>query len=400
MLPMIHPRPSWRRFRLLSTAACAVFSAALSACSEQAVLTAPDSPARPSAEDSLATPTPTTPVTPAPPARDVYTLLFDQWGTDAASFERPWLAHTTTPVGGLPSEDVPAETPADTVRRVMDFSGVFDASVSSDGRLMVFTCTTGHGTTLCKATLDSVMRAQMPGAILSTAFSALLADQAAISPDGTQVAFRGWQPGGPVGLFNPGDIYVMNLDGSNLTRLTAAERGRMSYASPAWSPRRIDGAYRLAYAREQRDGDGYAVSRLESMRADGTAMLALTIDTTGSDTEPAWSPDGARVAFVRRGAAARGDLWAVQLDGHARPVAEHALLENELDDVQRAPSWSPDGKRLAFISAHEILGDFYNWQVYSVDASGTDLRRHTSVAREHANPVWVSRTNINSGAAH
>ncbi|HEY0930065.1 MAG TPA: hypothetical protein VGE27_09115 [Gemmatimonas sp.] len=365
-----------RRLRQLALPALALFTAAaLTACSDPSALTGVDNPTRPTTGDSAVTPTPNPPTTPVPPARDAYTLLFDQWVPDAASYQRPWLVQTNTGI--------------DSLHRVMDFSGAFDASVSPDGQSMVFTCTTGHGTTLCKAALDSAVRAQLPGAIRSTALSALVADQPAISPDGQQVAFRGWQPGGTVGLFNPADIYVMNIDGTNVTRLTSASRGVESFESPAWSPRLADGSYRLAFSREYRNVDGYAAASLASMRSDGSDVQRLVIDSTSSDREPSWSPDGMRVAFVRRGGSVQGDLWVVELDADARPVSERALLDVEPDGVQRSPSWSPDGKRLAFVSAHEILGDFYDWQVYSVNATGNDVRRHTSVAHEHANPVWV-----------
>ena len=136
------------------------------------------------------------------------------------------------------------------------------------------------------------------------------------------------------------------------------------------------------------------VARLESMRDDGADVQTLTLDAEASDRAPAWSPDGRMVAFVRRSASLVGDLWTVRLDANARPVAEQALLAVEPDGEQRAPAWSPDGRRLAFVSAHEILGNFYNWQVYSVTADGRDLHRHTSTAHEHANPLWRQRVSL------
>ena len=67
---------------------------------------------------------------------------------------------------------------------------------------------------------------------------------------------------------------------------------------------------------------------------------------------PAWSPNGARIAYVTK-----GDLWVADADGtHRGPIEKHA----------DTPSWSPNGKRLAF----ERGG--YIW---TVRADGVDERR-------------------------
>jgi TolB protein len=75
---------------------------------------------------------------------------------------------------------------------------------------------------------------------------------------------------------------VLRADGSGLRRLTAEE------ASPAWSPQ---GA-RIAFARETAgNADMYV------MNADGTQTTRLTRDPLREYT-PAWSPDGSRIAVV------------------------------------------------------------------------------------------------------
>jgi Tol biopolymer transport system component len=52
---------------------------------------------------------------------------------------------------------------------------------------------------------------------------------------------------------------------------------------------------------------------------------------------------------------------------------------------QLAPSWSPDGKLIAFASRHADESD----QIYTVWADGTRVVRRTSEAAEHASPAWV-----------
>lgn len=74
------------------------------------------------------------------------------------------------------------------------------------------------------------------------------------------------------------------------------------------------------------------------MNADGTAVRRL-MTTVGSAVEPAWSPDGARIAFYHR-----DDIWLVNTDGsHATRLYAGSALTNA-----DTPAWSPDGERIVF----------------------------------------------------
>ena len=77
----------------------------------------------------------------------------------------------------------------------------------------------------------------------------------------------------------------MNADGSGVARLTDSEA---TDADPAWSP---DGR-RIAFASD-RDGG----SNIYVMNADGSGVARLT-DSSAGDYGPAWSPDGRRIAFA------------------------------------------------------------------------------------------------------
>jgi Tol biopolymer transport system component len=102
--------------------------------------------------------------------------------------------------------------------------------------------------------------------------------QVAWSPDGNKIAFTYSEPNN-----GPWEIYIMNADGSNQTRLTNTKWD----SSPAWSP---DGK-QLAF--ESKRDDNF---QIYIMNADGSEQTRLTNDTN-SNVSPAWSPNGKKIAF-------------------------------------------------------------------------------------------------------
>jgi len=121
------------------------------------------------------------------------------------------------------------------------------------------------------------------------------ANGAAWSPDGTKIAF----------YYSPNvywaieDIVVMNADGSQPHRLIPpADTNFVGRTDPAWSPdgTRIAAVGVFLGRYEPRCGCRVTVSRLVVMNADGRGLVALPVN----GQEPAWSPDG-RIAFVGSG---------------------------------------------------------------------------------------------------
>jgi dipeptidyl aminopeptidase/acylaminoacyl peptidase len=118
-------------------------------------------------------------------------------------------------------------------------------------------------------------------------------------------------------------------------------------ADPALSP---DGS-RIAWVRVAIDpaADRYVTS-LWTMPASGGTPRALTFGE--GDSQPRWSPDGTRLAFVRSPEAGKpAQLCVLPMGGG------EAIRLTDLPKGAGSPAWSPDGRRLAFTSATNLALD-------------------------------------------
>jgi hypothetical protein len=177
------------------------------------------------------------------------------------------------------------------------------------------------------------------------------------SPDGRRIAFASSRGGGV-------DIYLMNADGTDPTRLTNMMTRGLGARIPAWSP---DGR-KIAFATALQP-DIYVIN------VDGTGLRSLTT-SPATDDQPAWSPDGSKIAF-QSNRDGNLEIYVMNADG-AQPVR---LTFNQARDL--SPDWSPDGRRIAFASDRD--GD---QEIYVMNADGSAPVRLTFNPGEDGRPGW------------
>jgi len=158
------------------------------------------------------------------------------------------------------------------------------------------------------------------------------------------------------------DVFSMDLDGTNQTRLTTSA----AYDDePKWSP----DSSKIAFISD-RDGN----FEIYTMDANGGAQTRIT-NNPAADGFPAWSPDGTKLAFVR------GDLrnpstfeiYVMNANGSSQT---RLTTDGAIDGV---PAWSPDGTKIVFMSGGSSVFDPNSFEIYAMNAvDGSNQTRLTN----------------------
>lgn len=189
------------------------------------------------------------------------------------------------------------------------------------------------------------------------------------SPDGKTIAFSSSRSG-------TWSIYTMDLDGKNLVQLTD---GPSQDVHPSFSP---DGRELVYSSRNPRSGQW----ELWTLSLDSNQKRMI-----GYGLFPSWSPDKNvnRIAFQRP--RLRGshlfELWTLELlNGEARRLTQVAVSPVA---AILSPSWSPDGRKLAFATVAQDGAVAGVRDIWVVNANGGQVKRLTQGGGANLQPYWA-----------
>ncbi len=179
-----------------------------------------------------------------------------------------------------------------------------------------------------------------------------------------QIAFVSDRTGDP-------EIYLINLDGTGLQKITDIAEGA---CQPAWSP---DGMRLVFVSPCSKNKETYRGSSLVLMNADGSGITPLLQPVPGGDYDPAWSPDGKKIAFTSLRNSDFPQIYVLNLEDNSIN-----LLATDPPRANSNPAWSPDGKQIVYVG--------YDYQIRVMDADGSNrflLARNSSEFR-NVDPVF------------
>jgi dipeptidyl aminopeptidase/acylaminoacyl peptidase len=298
-----------------------------------------------------------------------------------------------------------------------------DLDLSPDGEYVVYSV--GAPNFEEDATRFDVWRARWDGSDRRPLTRTADADewQPAFSPDGRWIAFLSDRNGEESDDDENGDtgdgdtqVWAMPADGGEAERLTSFPGGVLDFdwspdskrlAIIARDPERPEGEEEPPqpapividryYFKE--DYAGWVTERRQHLYLFELNGRKATQLASGSHDEylPAWSPDGKRIAYVtKRGPDPDRHLnWDIYLVEARAGAAEKQLTQFEGADLdpswETRPAWSPDGKRIAYLQGGEDEWIYYApWSLAVVEVATGAVTRPASIDQNHTKPAFTA----------
>lgn len=195
-------------------------------------------------------------------------------------------------------------------------------------------------------------------------------------------------------------LWTIRVEGGEATQLTRHPNGA---SSATWSPDGSRIAFvasdhldkdaterppmrngdvadeRIIYQMHYRaDGQGFIdkVPHLWTIRLEDSATRQMTEGDAGV-SEPAWSPDGAKIAFVSNRSTDRKRFWN-RSAVHVLNVDNSEITTITEEDARfGSPRWSPTGERIAFVGHLDAANNALNDRIWTAAHDGADVRSHT-----------------------
>jgi Tol biopolymer transport system component len=240
-------------------------------------------------------------------------------------------------------------------------------AVARDGRIAFFTDRIGGGLDVMDAKGGNVRLVTASGGIELA--EDLEWSQASWAPMGDRIAFDGLymaNPSPPCPQHCAGwHLLTVGLDGSGLREIARNAR------APSWSP---DGRH-LAYNSGVGPNDLGGASGVTIARADGSGAVQVPVYNQYDNVGPVWSPGGGELAFQGQRTGGAFSTYVVRADG---------MRKRRLASGQD-PSWSPDGRRLAFVD---------NCRLLTIGRNGIGKRRLSRKGELVVGEAWAPKGNL------
>jgi len=229
-------------------------------------------------------------------------------------------------------------------------------AASPDGRMVAFTTYATGYPAIQMFSLDSGRK--LPFYNQRASLNAFVT----FTPDSRRIVFSSTAAGGPA------QLYTANIDGSGFRRLTSSGSIEVeAKINPATGADLVDVSGRSG------------MPQIYSMNMEGANVRRLSAGT-GEATNPAWSPDGAHIAFAWTKGFEPGNYNIFVMDVASGQVTQLTANEGRNEN----PSWAPDGAHIVYASKRGSQS-----QIWVMNADGTGKHALTTKG-SNEKPVWVN----------